>query len=131
MSAFVKEYLNQTFQDYVKTVRFHCACKMIMNGKDTMQNVCVESGFSDYRYFSERFRQRTGMTPEQYSHHPRFIWMLSRRITAFIPWNISIPAARALNWWKGTRRRSFDQIVNLSNRLPLIRQGKRLHNSIY
>lgn len=71
MSAFVKECLHQTFQEYVKTVRFHCACKMIMNGKDTMQNVCVESGFSDYRYFSDAFRARTGMTPEQYSHHPR------------------------------------------------------------
>ena len=70
MSAFVKESLNQTFQDYVKTVRFHCACKMILNGDKSMQNVCVESGFSDYRYFSEVFRQRTGMTPEQYSHHP-------------------------------------------------------------
>lgn len=70
MSAFVKQYLNQTFQDYVKTVRFHCACKMITNGNDSMQNVCIESGFSDYRYFSETFRTRTGMTPEEYRHHP-------------------------------------------------------------
>ncbi len=71
MSRFLKENLNQSFQDYVNTVRFHCACQMIRAGGRRMLDVCVESGFSDYRYFSACFRKHCGMTPEQYARQPR------------------------------------------------------------
>lgn len=67
MSAFVRQNLNQSFQQYVNTVRFHCACKLIAAGRTRMTDVCLESGFSDYRYFSREFRRRLGMTPEEYS----------------------------------------------------------------
>ncbi len=67
LSHFVKQTLNQSFQEYVNTVRFNCACKLIASGRQRMLDVCVESGFSDYRYFSKTFRQRLNMTPEEYS----------------------------------------------------------------
>lgn len=66
LSHFVRETLNQSFQEYVNTVRFNCACKLIALGERRMLDVCVESGFSDYRYFSRTFRQQVGMTPEEY-----------------------------------------------------------------
>ena len=66
LSHFVKDTLNQSFQDYVNTVRFNCACKLIASGEGRMLDVCVESGFSDYRYFSRTFKQQVGMTPEEY-----------------------------------------------------------------
>ena len=66
LSHFVKDTLNQSFQEYVNTVRFNCACKLIASGERRMLDVCVESGFSDYRYFSRTFRQQVGMTPEAY-----------------------------------------------------------------
>lgn len=67
MSFFVHRNLNQSFQEYVNTVRFHCACKLIDAGHTRMTDVCLESGFSDYRYFSRTFREKLGMTPEEYS----------------------------------------------------------------
>lgn len=67
LSHFIKETMNQTFQDYVNTVRFNAACKMIIAGGKKMLDVCFECGFSDYRYFSRTFRSRLGMTPEEYS----------------------------------------------------------------
>ncbi len=67
LSHFIKDALNQTFQEYVSTVRFNCACRMIAEGNTKMLDVCLESGFSDYRYFSRTFRLQFGMTPEQYS----------------------------------------------------------------
>lgn len=70
LSTFVREALNQSFQEYVNTVRFHCACKRIAAGERKMLDVCVESGFSDYRYFTRAFRRYTGMTPEEYSRQP-------------------------------------------------------------
>lgn len=67
LSHFVKSALNQTFQEYVSSVRYNCACKLIAAGGMNMLDVCMESGFSDYRYFVKTFRKMCGMTPEEYS----------------------------------------------------------------
>ena len=66
LSHFVKESLNQSFQEYVKSVRVNCACKLMMSGEKRLLDICEEAGFSDYRYFSRAFKQQFGMTPEQY-----------------------------------------------------------------
>lgn len=71
LSHFVKATLNQSFQDYVNTVRFNCACQLIASGRQRMLDVCMASGFSDYRYFSRTFRRQLGMTPEEYSRQAR------------------------------------------------------------
>ena len=39
LSHFVKEALGQSFQEYVNTVRFHCACKLIAAGQRRMLDV--------------------------------------------------------------------------------------------
>jgi AraC-like DNA-binding protein len=70
MSAFVRETISQPFQKYVSHVRFNAACRLMAEGKLNMQEICVDSGFSDYRYFARAFRERTGMTPEEYRSHP-------------------------------------------------------------
>lgn len=72
LSHFFKENTGQTFQEYVNTVRFNAACKRIAAGEERMLDVCMESGFSDYRYFSRTFQRRTGMTPEEYRKSSSF-----------------------------------------------------------
>ena len=67
LSHFVKDTMNQTFQEYVTSVRVNCAYKLIVAGGKRMLDICMESGFSDYRYFSKAFRKQYGMTPEKYS----------------------------------------------------------------
>ena len=69
LSRFIKSMLNQNFQEYVTSVRFNCACKLIAQGDKKLLDVCVESGFSDYRYFSKEFRKQYHMTPEEYRNH--------------------------------------------------------------
>ena len=66
ISRFVKTALNQTFQEYVNSVRYHSACRLIAAGGMKMLDVCEESGFSDYRYFSAAFKDQCGLTPEEY-----------------------------------------------------------------
>lgn len=66
LSHFVKSTLNQSFQDYVNSVRVNCACKLIAAGEERLTQISLESGFSDYRYFSGAFKKQFGMTPEQY-----------------------------------------------------------------
>ncbi len=66
LSRFIKDTMNQNFQDYVTSVRFNCACKLIASGEKRLLDVCLGSGFSDYRYFSREFKKQYGMTPEEY-----------------------------------------------------------------
>ena len=66
LSHFIKNTMNQTFQDYVNSVRFRRACKLIAEGNESMISICMESGFSDYRYFSRAFQEYYGMTPAEY-----------------------------------------------------------------
>ena len=40
--------------------------RLIAGGEEKLTAVCLESGFSDYRYFSAAFKKQFGMTPEQY-----------------------------------------------------------------
>ena len=69
LSHFIKSTMNQTFQDYVNSVRFSRACKLIADGNLSMLSVCMESGFSDYRYFSQAFQKACGMTPAEYARN--------------------------------------------------------------
>lgn len=74
LSHFVKENLNQSFQEYVTSVRINAACKLMASGNQKLTDISNEAGFSDYRYFSKAFKKQFGMTPEQYrvdSAHPR------------------------------------------------------------
>lgn len=69
MSHFIKKTIHQSFQEYVNTVRFNAACKMLAADQMKMIDICFRSGFSDYKYFSGTFVSRTGMTPEVYRKH--------------------------------------------------------------
>ncbi|MGM9623376.1 MAG: AraC family transcriptional regulator [Butyricicoccus porcorum] len=66
LSHFVKKNFQQSFQEYVDSVRFQKACRMIEMGGLRLLDISEESGFSDYRYFSRAFVRRTGKTPEEY-----------------------------------------------------------------
>lgn len=66
LSHFVKDALNQSFQDYVNSVRVNCACQLMAAGEERLLDICEESGFSDYRYFSKAFKRQFGLTPEEY-----------------------------------------------------------------
>lgn len=66
LSHFVREAMNQTFQDYVNSVRFNYARKLVALTEKPLVSICYESGFSDYRYFSRSFQTVYGMTPAEY-----------------------------------------------------------------
>ena len=73
LSHFIKNTMNCNFREYVDLVRFNAACRMMENYQCKMLDVCVECGFSDYKYFSKSFLKRTGMTPETYNRQLREI----------------------------------------------------------
>ena len=66
MSYFVKENLNQTFQEYVANVRYNQARKLLITENKRLIDICLESGFSDLRYLTQAFVAKTGLRPDEY-----------------------------------------------------------------
>ncbi|RRJ64597.1 AraC family transcriptional regulator [Paenibacillus oralis] len=65
LSQFIKENLNQSFQDYVNNLRFSHAKKLLTQDMKLL-DVCLECGFSDYRYLHKAFLDNVGCTPAEY-----------------------------------------------------------------
>ncbi len=104
ISRFIKSAMNQTFQEYLNSVRYHSACRLIAGGGMRMLDVCEASGFSDYRYFSAAFKAKCGLTPEEYG-----------RRTAEVP---EIPVRRSLHSLERfyTREESRELLKRISDR---------------
>ena len=66
LSHFVKDNFNQTFQDYVNTLRLNQAKSLLLSGGKSLLDVSIEAGFSDPRYLYKAFVQNTGMSPDEY-----------------------------------------------------------------
>ena len=71
LSHLIRDTLNQSFQEYVTSVRLNAACQMIHEDRGKLLDICYACGFSDYRYFVNAFRQRFSMTPEEYRNSPQ------------------------------------------------------------
>jgi len=66
LSHFVKDNINQTFQEYIDGLRYNQARKLLSTGEKSILDVCIESGFSDPRYLSRAFLHREKMTPDEF-----------------------------------------------------------------
>ncbi len=66
MSHFIKRQLGISFQDYVNKIRLEKAVDMIQSTRKTQLDICIECGFSDYRYLNKLFIKEYGCTPSQY-----------------------------------------------------------------
>ena len=59
-------YVNMTFQEYIKQLRFEKACFLLSKTTLSLYDICIESGFSDQKYLTLAFKDAYGMTPSQY-----------------------------------------------------------------
>ena len=55
-----------SFQEYVTLLRFEKARYLIAQTDLSLTDICVTCGFSDYRYLSQIFVKKTGMTPKEF-----------------------------------------------------------------
>ncbi len=68
LSHFIKDNLNQTFQEYLNNIRFSHAREMLMEKRMKFIDICMECGFSDYRYLYQAFLKNYGCTPKEYQN---------------------------------------------------------------
>ena len=66
LSHFFKDNLNQSFQDYVTTLRLNHAKFLVATTDKRLIDICIECGFSDYRYLYKSFKDKFGCTPNEY-----------------------------------------------------------------
>lgn len=65
LSHFIKKQLGISFREYVNRLRLEHAVDLITNTHMRMIDVCVECGYSDYRYLNKAILSEFGMSPAQ------------------------------------------------------------------
>ena len=65
LSHFIKENLNMTFQEYISSVRFERALKLLRSSSMCLTDVSVVCGFSDVKYLTRMLESHFGMSAVQ------------------------------------------------------------------
>lgn len=65
LSHFIHDNLNMTFQEYVSSLRFERALKLIRNTTMCLTDISVVSGFSDVKYLSKMLEKHFGKPAQE------------------------------------------------------------------
>jgi len=68
-SHFITEMLGVSFQEYISSLRFEHAFRLVRNSDLHLLDICLESGFSSTRYLNRMFKKKTGFTAKEYRQH--------------------------------------------------------------
>jgi len=63
---YFKSRTNKTFSDFVSEIRIGYACKLLVQEKYSVTQICYESGFNTVSNFNRQFKNQTGKSPLQY-----------------------------------------------------------------
>lgn len=65
---YFKAKTGKTFTQFLHEIRIGHACKILIEGKFNVSQVCYESGFQNQSYFIKQFKKITQQTPLQYQN---------------------------------------------------------------
>lgn len=65
---FFKSSTRKTFSTFLNDIRIGYACKLIVEDKYNISQICYESGFNNMSNFNRQFKKLTDKTPLQYKH---------------------------------------------------------------
>jgi AraC-like DNA-binding protein len=63
---YFKSRSRKSYSQFLLEIRIHHACKLLMESKLSIAQVCYESGFNQFSGFNKYFKQIKGMSPIQY-----------------------------------------------------------------
>jgi AraC-like DNA-binding protein len=63
---FFKEKTGKSLLEYVNDMRISYACKLIIENRRSISQICFESGFNNLSNFNRTFKRQTGFTPTSY-----------------------------------------------------------------
>ena len=65
LSHFIHDHLHMTFQDYISSVRFERALKLLQSTSMCLTDISVLCGFSDVKYLSRMLENHFGMSAQE------------------------------------------------------------------
>ena len=68
---YFKSRTNKTYSDFVSDIRVGYACKLLIEEKFSVTQICYESGFNTVSNFNRQFKNLTGKSPLQYQKEYR------------------------------------------------------------
>ncbi|HET7314935.1 AraC family transcriptional regulator [Salinisphaera sp.] len=69
-SRFFKRATGDTFIAFVRRLRIDHACRLLLDPRYSVADVCFMAGYSNLSNFNRHFRRLTGMTPREYRQSP-------------------------------------------------------------
>lgn len=65
---YFKSHTYKTFTQFLNEIKIGNACKLLIDNKLTVTQVCFESGFNNFTHFNNQFKKITGLTPSKYQY---------------------------------------------------------------
>ena len=69
LSKVFKKSFGLNFTEYLIRLRLQYAFDMIKNTRESITNICFESGFDNFSYFSRSFKRQYGASPKQFRNN--------------------------------------------------------------
>lgn len=63
---YFKTRTQKTYSNFLNEVRISNACKLLITGKSSVEQVCYQAGFNNLSNFNRMFKRITGKTPSHY-----------------------------------------------------------------
>lgn len=68
LSRMFTRTFHRNFNKYVNDIRLDYAASVLENSRESITNICLDSGFESQRTFNRVFKERYQMTPREYRH---------------------------------------------------------------
>lgn len=63
---YFKSHTNKTYTQFLNDIKIDNACRLLIDNKLSISQICFETGFNNFTHFNEQFKKIIGITPKQY-----------------------------------------------------------------
>lgn len=65
---YFKSRTNKTYTQFLNEIKIGNACKLLIENKISISQICFKIGFNNLTHFNSQFKRIIGLTPTQYQH---------------------------------------------------------------
>jgi len=69
VTAFCRYFKSHTYKTYIQflnEIKIGNACKLLIDNKLSISQICFETGFNNFSHFNDQFKKIMGLTPREY-----------------------------------------------------------------
>lgn len=66
---YFKSRTNKTYTQFLNEIKIGNACKLLIDNRMSISQICFETGFNNFTHFNNQFRRIMSTTPTQYQQH--------------------------------------------------------------